>query len=354
MAHDETVRSVLVYVGGEIMGDGLNKLPFLRALRRAYPKARVTWFAGSGPTVYTGKLAPAVECLIDEVIDRRDTPESWANALRPRLSDRHFDVIIDTKRKLRATVELKRIPHEVLVSGTANGLLSERRAPGQPFRAAKPEHFQDQLLQLLSLARYGRVDGPVDPSGSVEVPTACHTAAARLLPQDAGVLLAPGAGGADKRWPLENFLEIGRRLAAAGWVPVFALGPGEEHLHAQIARAVPEARLPLQDAGAGELKHEPFLTMALAKRCRGALANDSGNAHIVAAAGTALLVLFGRTSAAKFAPRGAQVRFLQAADFGGGSIDALPLEAVYRELTALLARSAAQASQADAGTAAEP
>jgi ADP-heptose:LPS heptosyltransferase len=332
MVHDETVRSVLVYVGGEIMGDGLNKLPFLRALRRAYPEARVTWFAGSGPTVYTGKLAAAVDGLIDEVIETKVNEESWANALRPRLRDRHFDVIIDTKRKLRATVELKRTPHALFVSGTVNGLLSDRRVKGQPWRPQKPVHFQDQLLQLLSLARYGRPDGPVDPSGRVDVSDSCMAAARLLLPDDRYVMLAPGAGGADKRWPLANFVQLARRVAQQGWVPVFALGPGEEELAPDLAPQVPEAVFPLQAARPDDLAHEPFLTMALAQRCRAAVANDSGNAHIVAAAGARLLVLFGRTSADKFAPRGDHVKVIQTQQFGGSAIADIPLEPVARAL----------------------
>jgi ADP-heptose:LPS heptosyltransferase len=269
------------------------------------------------------------------VIESDRNGESWFNLLRPRLL-RHFDVIIDTKRKLRATAELRRMPHGLLISGTANGLLSERRAPGQPFKSAKPQHFQAQLLQLLSLARYGRVDGPVDPSGTVEIPASCHAAAARLLPEDRGVLVAPGAGGADKRWPLERFLEVGRRLSADGWLPVFALGPREASLREEITRALPEARLPLQQADAAELEHEPFLTMACAQRCRAAIGNDSGNAHIVAAAGTPILVLFGRTSAAKFAPRGERVYFLKAADFGSAAMGAISVDDVWHKLKAVL------------------
>ena len=339
MIQDEPVRSVLVYVGGEIMGDGLNKLPFLRALRRAFPQARITWFAGSGPTVYTGKLAPAVDGLIDEVIETQVNAESWHNVLRPRLRHRHFDVIIDTKRKLRATVELKCTPHDLFVSGTVNGLFSERRVKGQPWRPQKPVHFQDQLLQLLSLARYARPDGPVDPSGRVEVSDSCTAAARRLLPADTYVMLAPGAGGANKRWPLDNFLELARRVASRGWVPVFALGPGEADLAAKIAPEVPEAVFPLQTASSADLAHEPLLTMALAQRCHAAVANDSGNAHIVAAAGARLLVLFGRTSADKFAPRGSDVNVIQAQHFGGSTIEDIPLQPVESALLEWLERN---------------
>jgi ADP-heptose:LPS heptosyltransferase len=161
-------------------------------------------------------------------------------------------------------------------------------------------------------------------------------AARRLLPGESYMMLAPGAGGADKRWPLENFLDLARRLVSRGWVPVFALGPGEEELEPAIAPEVPEAVFPLQAARSEERAHEPFLTMALAQRCYAAVANDSGNAHIVAAAGAPLLVLFGRTNADKFAPRGDHVKVLQARQFGGSAIQDIPLEPVETTLVAWL------------------
>lgn len=338
MSEAERRERVLVYVGGELMGDGLNKLPFLRALRRAYPDAWITWFAGSGPTVYTGKLAPAVSGLIDEIVGTEVGAERWVNVPRPRLAARRFDVIIDTKRKLRATLEMRRVPHGTFVSGTVNGLLSDRRAPGQPWRSGKPAHFLDQLLQLLSLARYGRIDGPVDPSGGVDLAERCHEAAARLLPERNTVILAPGAGGAKKKWPLKNFVAVACALQERGYMVSIALGPGEEDLHDELASALPDAGFPLQAADARALADEPFLTMALAQRARAVLANDSGNAHIMAAAGASLVVMFGSTSADKFAPTGDHVRVLRARDYGERLAD-LPVEAVLSAVLEALARA---------------
>ena len=35
-------NTILVYVGADLLGDGLIQLPFVRALRAAYPQARIT------------------------------------------------------------------------------------------------------------------------------------------------------------------------------------------------------------------------------------------------------------------------------------------------------------------------
>jgi ADP-heptose:LPS heptosyltransferase len=106
-------------------------------------------------------------------------------------------------------------------------------------------------------------------------------------------------------------------------------------LHAELARSLPDARFPLQAASGEALAYEPFLTMALAQRACAALANDSGNAHILAAAGAQLVVLFGATSAEKFAPPGAHVRVVRADDYGDSLAD-LPVQAVASALLGAL------------------
>jgi ADP-heptose:LPS heptosyltransferase len=323
---------VLIYSGGEIMGDGLNKLAFLRAVRRAYPQAHVTWFAGNGSSVYAGKLAPAVDGLIDRVVESDRGAERWRNLLRPRLWPEHFDVILDTQLKLRATAELKRLPHGLMVSGAANGLLSERKAPGQPWQRGRPVHLGRQLLQLLSLARFGRTDGPVDPNGGVRLPAACDAAAKPLLPDGPAVALAPGAGGAVKRWPLASFAALGRRLQSAGYRPAYILGPDETEMHLELAAAVDDAVFPLQAADRAALAHEPFLTMALAKRCRAAVANDSGVGHILAATGIPMVSLYGPTKPEKFAPTNPALICVRAQAFGGSDMASIPIEAVWQAL----------------------
>lgn len=326
--------TILIYSGGEIMGDGLNKLGFLRAVRRAYPDAHITWFAGNGASVYAGKLAPAVAGLLDQVIESERGAESWRQVLRPRLANQTYDIILDTQLKVRATTELKRMPHGLLVSGAAHGLLSERRAPGQPWRDARPVALAQQLLQLLALARYGYVDGPVDPSGTVDVPAACDKLALDLLPRDTPcVALAPGAGGAGKRWPLENFAALGTRLSDAGWGPVFVLGPDETWMHTELAARVPGGLFPLQQASPRALAYEPFLTMGIAAACRAAVANDAGIGHILAVTGVPMVSLFGKTDAAKFAPNNPRLTVLRAQDFGASVVAGIPVDAVWAEIT---------------------
>ena len=314
---------ILVYVGIDAVGDGLIKLPFLRALRHAFPDSRITWMAGKGHTVFADTLAPVVAGLVDEVLDQANIGSRARELLRRPLAGRRFDLIIDTQRRLLTTLILKRIRHGILVSSTADFLLSDRKpAPGW----RKPASMVGQLLALVEAAS-GR---PAEAVAPLPRQPEAEAEAERLLPAGPRYVgLAPGAGGKGKCWPLDNFLALAGRLAEAGCIPVVLLGPAEAGWVEPVREAAPSALLPLQAAAAVT----PMLTIALARRLSAAVANDSGTGHMLAAADIPLVSLFGPTPPAKFAPATPRLTVLRAQDFGGGdAMEAIPVQAVVTAL----------------------
>ncbi len=337
MAVNQPVRSVLVYVGLDLVGDGLMKLPFIRALRDAYPEARITWLAGKDKSVFAGVLKSAVAGLIDEVIERNDIGVSFTEVLRNPLPGRHFDLIIDTQRGALASLVLHRVAHRDLISPFANFVLSSLK-PRRGYRVAR--NLQRQLFDLLEIAT-GR---PVaNPKGiAIALDPAIRDLAARLLPGGpVYVGLAPGAGGLPKCWPLENFIALARLQVAAGRVPVFILGPAEAGWDGKIKAAVPQALFPLQHDEIGvRYGFAPELTVALASRLALVVSNDSGTGHMCAAGGVPMVSLFGRTSPEKFAPLAERVSIVRAQEFGGREMNLIPLDAVALAVEATLSGSA--------------
>lgn len=316
--------SILVYVGLDLVGDGLLKLPFVRAVRANWPDARIVWCAGKGPSVYAGALAPLVAGLIDETIENAGFGSRWSDAFARNLPGRAFDLAIDTQRRFATSLAVRRVRHRRFVSGAAGWWLSD----GRPRDRAKPKSLHAQLAQLIDAAG----GDPDIATPRLALPGPCVEAARALLPDGpAYVALSPGAGGRHKCWPLENYLELGRRLGPR--VPVYLLGPGESEWVA-ACRAVPNAILPLQDAAARGIEVSPALTIALAQRCAVGVANDSGGGHMLAAGDVALVSLFGPTDPAKFAPSARVSTILRAQDFGGATMDAIPLDAVASALGA--------------------
>jgi ADP-heptose:LPS heptosyltransferase len=320
---------ILVYSGLELLGDGVMKLPFVRALRRAWPNARITWLAGKGPTVYSTTLAPLVAGCIDEIIENAGigsrTSELWRR--RP-LPGRRFDLVIDTQRRVLTSLILRRIRTRCFISGAADFRLSSRRPP-RPF--VKPESMVGQLMALLVVAG-GK---PVDPGFDIVLPTEWTVKALALLPEGPiYVGIAPGAGGAAKRWPLDRFIALARRQIERGRVPVVLLGPAEADLVAELRAALPQAGFPLQQDGNTE--QSPLLTMALAQRLAVAVANDSGTGHLIAAAGCAMVSLFGPTRPQKFAPAAQRLTVVDARDHGEAEMASISVETVSEALERML------------------
>jgi len=102
----------------------------------------------------------------------------------------------------------------------------------------------------------------------------------------------------DKAWPLEAWVSLMRRLAAARPEAVQLLcgAPAEAPLLAQIVRA---AQLPR--AGVAALPLRPFL--ALCRLAHSMISIDTGPAHAAAALGVPLTVMYGAEAPQQWLPR---------------------------------------------------
>jgi ADP-heptose:LPS heptosyltransferase len=320
---------------GEVIGDGLIKLPFLAALREAFPEAKLSWCAAKGETVYTTSLAPVVEGMLDEVITGGVTGVEVSDLLllRRPFDGRRFDVVIDTHTNVRRSMVVKRARARggVFVCPSAKFMLSDRRP------AQWPEPLVERLNCLLELAT-GRAIGfqPVPLTN----PRALQAAAALLPGPGPYVGFAPGAGGKIKRWPFENYLELARRQAAAGRVPVFFMGPDEAEEAEALRAALPNALIPeLNRTDDFQDVKGPLLVVALAGRLAAAVANDAGPGHMLAAGGAPLLSLQKiKRKAVRFRPDARRLEMLIAEDYAFDSaMEAIPLEDAHLALERLMA-----------------
>ena len=326
----------MVYSMGEVIGDGVIKLPFVAAVREAYPKATITWCAGKGSTVYAGPLKPAVEGLIDEVLTTRPTGAKLSDhfTLKP-FGGRRFDLVIDTQGNLARGLFARRAARD-FISPVGDFMLSRAKpGKGEVWPAAVPE----RMARLLELASGKAVTlRPV----TITDPRILAAAEALLPEGPRYVGFAPGAGGPERRWPLDRYIELAGRAEAAGYTPVFILGPMELDAAAAIRAALPGALLPGVDRKDAYADVEgPLLTIALAARLTAAVANDAGPAHMLAAGGAPMVHLpMTKPKAAKFRPATRHLRQVIAEDEGEGGMTAISVDKVWSELSALLAEVA--------------
>ncbi|MBT3306090.1 MAG: glycosyltransferase family 9 protein [Alphaproteobacteria bacterium] len=192
--------------------------------------------------------------------------------------------------------------------------------------------MQRQLLDLLEIASGQEFPSP--DTLELDLRPELYEDAARLLPDGPEYIgFAPGSGGPPKCWPLENFIDLASRTTEHGRTPVFFLGPQEEGWLEQIKVGVPGALFPLQDEiAANPLGPSPLLTIAMSKRLRAAISNDSGAGHMFAVGGVPVVILYGVTRPDKFQPMTDKLIMVRAQDFGGAEMRRIPVESVKQAL----------------------
>lgn len=221
-----------------------------------------------------GRLRPAVQWRVAREVRRRRhgqaivTRRSLKSALIPFLAGiprrtgvlgEHRHLLINDVRGVDDTTHpwaVERLAVLGMEAGAAPGL------EGVPW----PRLRVDEAAGQAAMARFRLGAGPV-------------------------VGLAPGAAfGPAKRWPLERWTELARRLTARG-VGVWIFGVEAE-------RPDGEAIAAAGGAGAVSLCGRTSLgeVIDLMARCTAVVSNDSGLMHVAAASGPRVVALFGPTS----------------------------------------------------------
>ena len=177
-------------------------------------------------------------------------------------------------------------------AGIRDGLLTDLLPAEDRAQALWKTHLD------LARAAGGRETG--DPDFTLDPGDGARETAARLLPEEGAVALAPGAVyGPAKQWPVPAFAELAARLRRRG-IPVVAVGGPTDA--ADTARLGADVDL----AGRTDLAE----AIAVLARCRAAVTNDSGALHLARAAGTPVVAVFGSSSPAWTGPTAAEGRAL--------------------------------------------
>ena len=278
---------ILVFTETNPVAEAVLKLPFLRALRRAWPDGDITWLTGRGKCAFAGRLAPLTFDLLDEVIEDAGIGGRAMNLLSKPLPERDFDLVIDTGDSILNAMILVRQGAANFISAARHFSLSTLKPP--PDRPIAPA-LTDRLIELVELMT-GTGSDPFQP---LMLEEEIEAQAAALLPDGHDfVLLAPGAQEKHRAWPLNDFITVARTLANGTAVPVWLLEDGAEAWQEDLASAEPSALFPLQNRVIREQGYRPDLIVALARRSIAGLSNASFTAHLLAAGNLPLVLLRG-------------------------------------------------------------
>ena len=275
------------------LGDLLLAGPALMAIRRRYPRARLT---AVGHPERWGLLARTL--ALTDIWD--GDAAVWADLYGAGpLTDPLLARLASFQTALIFTPEP---PAHLMARLRQAGLAAVHWVPSfAPDCLEHPSTLQARRLAELSIPvdsepfRLGLGDG--DAENAMPLPGSGPWAA-----------VAPGSGHPCKNWPLSHYFQVTRALAwQRGLSIVWLTGPAEEAM-------LPYVQAMAQAQGHLLLDRRPLAQVARAlSRCALYLGGDSGLTHLAAAVGgPKVLSLFGPTDPHIWAPRGENVRVLQA------------------------------------------
>ena len=284
------------------LGDVVMSLPALRAVRRAYPLARLS-------VLIKSELASFFDGSnwIDAVIPYR--LRSGVGGLRDRaalvaeLRRRKFDVAILFPDSFDAAfwAAMARIPVRAGYIRDGRGLLlthGVRRTPAS--LKGHQVHYRLQMLaEALGITGDATEYAPDVGEGArrtMQDWLAQHRRGSGRL-----IALAPGAAyGPAKEWPVDRWAGLIDRLSQRHRVESILVGsPAERARCEEVAIASGGALVTAGETSVGEL-------VALLSLCDGFAGNDSGAMHVAAALGIPTVGIFGSTSPERTSPLGPQ------------------------------------------------
>ncbi len=281
--HDTPAAPNVLAVRFSSIGDVLLTTPLFRAIRHRYPAARITVLTKQA---YAPLLShnPHIERVIGVDPDRSLT--SLAAELRAGQYTHRLDLHDSVRsRMLRAlmpgrwgTYPKHRLARAFLIYAKRNRYRDRRPVAERYFSAA--------------------VDLDVEPDGAppefVLAAEAKREASDWLAQAGVGpgrplVAVAPGAAHATKRWPVEHWRTLIRRLVGQGFDISVVGGADDVALGAELSQLC-EGRV-VSAAGVFGLQG----TGALLRRSAALVSGDTGVMHMATAVGTPVVALFGPT-----------------------------------------------------------
>jgi len=253
------------------LGDLLTAVPALRGLRSAYPEHRLVLAAPAA----LGDLA-LLTGSVDELL-----PTTRLDALSWRQASPVVAVNLHG-RGPQSTHALRALRPTVLLTH-AN---PEERGPQKGPQWDGDVHETHRWCRLLE---YFGI--PADPSDLQLAPPQAPS------PAPGAVIVHPGCAFAARRWPLDRYVAVARRLAGAGRRVVVTGSADQRGLAIRLAAA---AGLPGDSVLAGRTTLSQLA--ALVAEATLLICGDTGIAHLATAYGTPSVVLFGPVSPQHWGP----------------------------------------------------
>jgi len=279
------------------LGDLVHSLPFLNAMKTCFPEAEIHWV-----------IAKGLEGLLDgnpmikrlwvinkdawKKIDNAKNTVTEIRTLFKELKTEKFDLVVDLQGLLRSGIitSATRAPVRIGFQEAREG---SRFFYTHKVKGGKEIHAVDRYLKIASFL--GCDVSRVSFSFSLESSSTFNSQLLTLNLPKAYAVLVPGARWKTKRWPPEKFGELASRLPVQSVV----VGSKADSDIAELIVSLSKGQA-ISLAGKTSLKE----LIAVIKKAKFVISNDSGPMHIAAALGIPVYAIFGPTDPLRTGPYG--------------------------------------------------
>ena len=291
------INRILIYNSGGGIGDALQILPLINALKNEFKKANFFYLCAHEN--HFNLSLKDLDCHIDTLnIDIKYFGFRWWHLLilKKKINKYNiekFDLIIDLQSKFRNSLILKMIPHKYFISSCFNFNFSKPR-----INIKKTSKINDNILQALNVilnTNCKLIDYNIN-----KIENKFIAESEKLLPKNnyVGFSIVQGNIYRKKQWPLNNIVDLCKKLKQSNKIPVFFIEKKSEKLKNKIKKLIPYSLFPEHESNLSS----PALVACLGKRLDFAITIDNGVMHMLSLSKVPMISLFGPTDAMKFAP----------------------------------------------------
>lgn len=280
------------------LGDVIHALPTLHAIRKNWPKAKITWAVHE----QFSAVLPG-EPWIDEIIyinKKKLKSLSYLMQLRRQLHSHEFDMCLDLQCLAKSAIV-------AFLSGAREkyGYWELREGSKLVNKAlVGPNQYGHVIERYLDTVRV--LGGQVE---SIEFPMRRSEKAAERVKEkleahgltmgESYVVIAPGARWAVKEWPVHNFGDLAKRLSASH-MPVVLIGAPNDATKGEAIKAIATDTKVVNMIGQTDLVE----LIELIGHSALYISADTGPLHMANALKVPLVALFGPTSPDRTGPYG--------------------------------------------------
>ena len=320
---------ILIFCDTPCLGYNIRLFDLITTLQLSLEHCEL-WYLGSNlSNPITGVLKDYNLKIHTLSISTKHLGSEWKHILKARsevknTQKKDFDLVIQLGSHFKTTMVIRQIPSRFFYASTWKFLFCSRWGKYQ-----KTKH--DPTLIASNLAQMLNREIPITAYSIKKIDECLYQEAKKLLPKNnyVGFAITQGHPTRKKTWALDNFIRVANEVSFRGDHPVFLVDRSHQDVIKTIKKEVPGALFPeLESSHAC-----PALVTTLALRMKMAISIDCGVMHMIGLANIPMIVLFGPTSAKKFAPRIDQIQVLESQVlYQSPDIDRITVDDVTREM----------------------